>query len=87
MKTLQEYMSGKIPHYKKNGAAHMVSTIEEMLEDGVDDLETAVAYKDEAICERNRHPSFSVKYQYYWSVHTYMSDLVEGYQRILNGNS
>lgn len=76
------FLEEKKVEFADRGTMYMVPMLDEMLQMDlkcVDDLQEFVV---ECKAERDRHERYSLKFQYYWAVLTYMTDLVEQFKRL-----
>lgn len=79
--SMHKFLSARAEAFDERGTAYMVPTIQEMLLMEINDSNDLQEFADECLAERNRHATFNLKFMYYWSVHTYIIDLIECYKR------
>lgn len=73
---IQTYLKQKQVEFEKRGTLYMVPVLQEMIDSGVscrEDLEQKLQW---CLAERNKHRKFNVEFQYFWSMATYLQDLV-----------
>jgi siroheme synthase (precorrin-2 oxidase/ferrochelatase) len=79
---MRKFLEERRDAFEERGTGFMVPMVEEMLEMSIETADDLREFVDECLSERNRHTKFSMKFMYYWSVHTYMRDMLEDYERI-----
>lgn len=76
MKSMKQFLEEKAKDFEERGTTYMVPMLQEMIEMEISTLDDLHEMRKVCVEERNRHQKFSVKFQYYWSIMTYLDDMI-----------
>lgn len=79
---MQEFLQNRLVAFDERGTTFMVPVVREMLEMSLESSSDLHEFVVECLAERNRHADFNLKFMYYWSVHTYLVDMFDCFQRL-----
>lgn len=70
------YLKQRQVEFKERGTFYMVPIVQQMLDEGVNSVEDLKQKLVECSRQKESFEKFSVKYQYYWGIETYLQDMV-----------
>ena len=77
---LADYLTQAQERFKQRGTAYMVQVLDEIIESNIT-LEQSI---DQCQQSRDQHARYSIEFQYYWSVLTYLKSLQDCYTAASN---
>lgn len=78
---MKEFLEQRRDAFRDRGTEFMYPMVDEMLQMDIKSVDDLHEFVVECLDERNRHPTFGLKFMYYWSIHTYMVDMEDSYRR------
>lgn len=79
---MKSYLERRRSEFISRGTMYMVPIIDEILGMNITTSGDLHMIVEKCLKERNTHDKFDLNFQYYWSMHTMLTDIEAGYRRL-----